>query len=149
MSMVIPQKVDRNANTPERVLRALQQIGSLIDKPIVSCNVSAADESANIRAITLRVRDRGNTNLAGRWMVMVFVSLSSGGAPSSTPTFGTATAGTLIADLSVTSGENVRVYESNAAGTITVPVTYASTGNIYVRSMVLGLVDESSAIAYT
>lgn len=156
MVAVLTGKVDRNANSPQRVRHALQMIeelfitvGTAVDAPMNECDVSAGTESANVRAISLQVQDRDGVDLTGIWMVMVFISTTSGGVPSSSPVFGVATAGTLVGDLSVTTGENVMIFASDTSGLITVPVTYASTGNVYVRSMVLGVLAESDPIAYT
>lgn len=140
----IPRSVDRNQ--PIRIRRDVDWMLGLL-RSWGQCDISATAESANSRTFTIRVVDRMDEASTGVWAVAVYPSLTKFGAPDGGPAFGTATEGTLLEDFSTT-GENVRIYTTNDEGQIVVPITYASAGNVYINTVVLGMIRSSEAFAY-
>jgi hypothetical protein len=104
------------------------------DRPIAEAGVTAAAEVADARVVKIRVRDRNQEAWPGRWLVVVWISTTSGGAPAGTQT------------VSWASGVVLATYTANQAylvltaadGTADVSVTVTGAGSRFVHAVVLG-----------
>lgn len=121
-----------NGRDPEAVRKAIADIGSLIDEPINSVYATAAVQSTTDRVVTFQVRDRVKNVRTGRQIIAVWVSATEGGAPSSSPTWASPSAGTLIR-----TDADVKRYLTDATGKVTVTVT-ASAGTWYFSGVWVG-----------
>lgn len=121
-----------NGRDPEAVRKAIADIGALIDEPINSVYATAGTQSTGDRDVTFQVRDRLKNTRSGRQIIAVWVSATEGGAASASPTWGSATAGTLIR-----TDSNIRRYITDDSGKVTVPVT-ASAATWYFSGIWVG-----------
>lgn len=67
---------------PQSVRAWAREVAGLINRPIAEPHVTAATEVADVRRITLQLRDRQERAIARRMPVLVWIATAAGGAPS-------------------------------------------------------------------
>lgn len=102
------------------------------DEPTGVVTVEAAAEAANVRRITLQVRDRIGAPWPGRWLVTFFLSATQDGDPDATGnTVGVAT-GTIISAIIADAMYQVL---TDATGKAEVDVEVTGAGTRWVHAM--------------
>lgn len=129
------------ANT-DSVLRALR---THFDSPLAHCHVSVGAEAANVRRVTLQVRDRIRSEWPDTWLVLVYLTTTSGGDPSSTGNTVEFVTGNVFTTMLPNGAWEVI---SDEDGVIAFDVTITGAATRYVVSAVRGKVRESEAIAW-
>ncbi len=123
-----------------------QQLLVQFSKPLAVCKVSAGAEATNVRRITLQVIDRANRDAVGRWVVLVWLTPTSGGDPSATGNTVAAVAGTTVLQEITADAAYRLITDENGQAQIDVTVSGAATR--YVETIVEGQVRESAAITW-
>lgn len=122
-----------------------QQVRAQFSTPLALCKVSAGDETANIRRITLQVIDRIKKDVPGRWIIAVYLSGAAGGDPSATGNTVSIVTGTLWRQVTANAA-----YElvTDDTGQASIDVEVSGAGSRFVSTAVLQRLRESSEITW-
>lgn len=134
-----------DSSVHKSVRKFAADVTSIIDKPLAHATYSAGDEAANIRRITVQVRNRRNEALHRRYIVHIWIATSTTGAPQNAQVVGFVS-GTLLETVLV-NGE--WRFETDANGQVIMDITIAGAATRYIRGFVLALADTSSKIDWT
>ncbi len=113
----------------QQLNRALQEIG---DDPTGVVTVEAGAEVANVRELTLQVRDRLGKPWPGRWLVWFFLSPTENGDPSASGNSVAVTTGTIFQAVIADAAYQVLTDED---GKIVVELDVSGTGTRWVHTM--------------
>lgn len=114
-----------NPADPAQIRRHAAEVSDFINRPIAGCRLSAGVQAGNARTFTGQVIDRRGASMSGRWVVLVTVAATDGGAPSATDNTMSVTTGTVIE--TVTANAAVRVL-TDAAGAFAFSLTLGGSG---------------------
>lgn len=114
--------------------------------PLGMVKVSAGSEALNIRRLTLQVIDRAKRDAPGQWVLLVWLSPTSGGAPSATGNTVSVVAGTGTLQTITANAAYRLITDANGRAQIDVEISGAATR--YVETVVEGKVRESAAITW-
>lgn len=114
-----------NPADPAQVRRHAAEVSDFINRPIASVRLTAGTQAGNARTFTGQVIDRRGASMSGRWVVLVTVAATDGGAPSATDNTLSVTAGSLLE--TVTADACVRVMTA-ADGTFAFSLTLGGSG---------------------
>lgn len=124
----------------------MQHLRAQFSVPLARCTVTAGDEALNVRRLTIQVIDRLGREAAGRWVVLVYISATSGGDPSATGNTVSVVAGTGTLE-TVTSNAAYRLI-TDADGQAQIDLTVSGSATRYVSTIVEGKVRESAAVTF-
>lgn len=124
----------------------LAQVRAQFHTPLAVCRVSAGAEATNIRRVTIQVMDRLKRDVPGRWVILVYLSPTSGGAPSSTGNTVAAVTGTTVLQ-TVTANAAYRLL-TDENGQAQIDVTISGAASRFVSTVVEGKVRESAEIEW-
>lgn len=123
----------------------MADVAENFDARRTSVTISASAESANVVTLTMQVRDRLNREpIAGRWLLMLWISATATGAPAGTQTVAVST-GTLIQN----SGDQIVTLATDSTGTAVVTITIAGDATRHVSVANLEEIADSGVLTWT
>lgn len=123
----------------------LVRMADLIQRPRLGLRITAAAQVSAARDITVQVTNRLNRDRPGRFPVLLWLSTTAAGDPGGTQTFGSISAGVVLA----TYTPNVAaLLLTDEGGKITLPVSVVSPGSRWVRASILADT-ESAEVVWT
>ncbi len=76
-------QADVDPNDPGKVLRAFREMATMVS-PAAVVSFEVSQETANARNFTIKVTDKIGQRWKGRWLVLVYITDTEDGDPSST-----------------------------------------------------------------
>jgi len=123
----------------------MADVAENFDARRTSVTISASAESANVVTLTMQVRDRLNREpIAGRWLLMLWISATATGVPAGTQTVAVST-GTLIQN----SGDQIVTLATDSTGTAVVTITIAGDATRHVSVANLEEIADSGVLTWT
>ncbi|HAU38852.1 MAG TPA: hypothetical protein DCX07_14190 [Phycisphaerales bacterium] len=123
----------------------IQKLADAVQDKLPYCAVTAGAEAANVRRITVQVKDANGNDLAGRFRVRVWESDAEYGAPAAAGTWALVTGGGYDEE----SADCAYLYVSDATGKVEVDVTIVGAFTKYFMAEINGVIASSGAVEWT
>lgn len=134
--------------TPEAMARFAREVSEALARVGAAATFHAGPEGehgADVRRITIQVRDGRGSSRPRQSMVPVYIADSDGGPPVATQTVAVV-AGRLVQTITT---DAEWVLETDQDGKIVLDVNVSGAGTRYLNAAPAGLVDRSQALAWT